>query len=182
MSFPSVFLCKWGQNIAWCARYIMSERKKDMLTGLEDNILSSEWVLVIATDCYFQKKKNVEIILFSLLFSSCSQLCYGHKEMIKMDWHKVGLRVSFRDRFRVMFSALSTLIGSVLHFENSNKRVKNIRKHNFFLMKLSVLVWTLSLICMKSLNCAVGRKQIEKREKMSMFLATLDGNKKPPKC
>lgn len=52
--------------------------------------------------------------------------------MIKMDWHKVGFRVSFRDRFRVMFSALSTLIGSVLHFENSNKRVKNIRKHNFF--------------------------------------------------
>jgi len=71
-------------------------------------------------------KKSVEIILFSLLFSSCSQLCYGHKEMIKMDWHKVGFPVSFR----VMFSALSTLIGSVLHFENSNKRAENRRKHN----------------------------------------------------
>lgn len=57
-----------------------------------------------------------------------------------MDWHKVGFPVSFR----VMFSVLSTLIGSVLHFENSTKRAENIRKHNspffFFLMKLSVLV------------------------------------------
>lgn len=56
-----------------------------------------------------------------------------------MDWLKVGFPVSFR----VMFSALSTLVGSVLHFENSNKRAENIRKHNsiffFFLMKLSVL-------------------------------------------
>lgn len=43
-----------------------------------------------------------------------------------MDWHKVRFPVSFR----VMFSALSTLIGSVLHFENSNKRAENIRKHN----------------------------------------------------
>lgn len=43
----------------------MSERKKDMLTGLEDNILSSEWVLVIATDCYFQKK-NMLKLFFSL--------------------------------------------------------------------------------------------------------------------
>lgn len=112
-----------------------------MLTGLEDNILSFEWILVIATNVTFSKKNYVEIILFSLLFSSCSQLCYGHKEMIKMDWHKVGFPVSFR----VMFSALSTLIGTVLHFENSNKRAENIRKHNsllfsFFLMKLSVLV------------------------------------------
>lgn len=55
-----------------------------------------------------------------------------------MDWRtKLGFPVSFR----VMFSALSTLVGSVLHFENSNKRAENIRKHNsisFFLMKLSV--------------------------------------------
>lgn len=43
-----------------------------------------------------------------------------------MDWHKVEFPVSFR----VMFSALSTLVGSVLHFENSNKRAENIRKHN----------------------------------------------------
>lgn len=42
-----------------------------------------------------------------------------------MDWHKVGFPVSFR----VMFSVLSTLIGSVLHFENSTKRAENIRKH-----------------------------------------------------
>lgn len=45
-----------------------------------------------------------------------------------MDWHKVEFPVSFR----VMFSALSTLVGSVLHFESSNKRVENIRKHNSF--------------------------------------------------
>lgn len=68
-----------------------------MLTGLEDNILSFEWILVIVTNVTFRKKKKkVEIILFSLLFSSCSWLCYGHKEMIKMDWHKVRFPVSFR--------------------------------------------------------------------------------------
>lgn len=104
-----------------------------MLTGLEDNILSFEWILVIVTDVTFSKKIMLELFFFSLLFSSCSQLCYGHKEMIKMDWHKVGFPVSFR----VMFSARSTLIGSVLHFENSNKRAENIRKHNslFFFFK-----------------------------------------------
>lgn len=50
-----------------------------MLTGLEDNILCFDWILVIVTDVTSaKKKKKVEIILFSLLFSSCSQLCYGH--------------------------------------------------------------------------------------------------------
>lgn len=49
--------------------------------------------------------------------------------MIKMDWHNVGVPVSFR----VMFSALSTSIESVLHFEKSNKRGENIRKHNFLI-------------------------------------------------
>lgn len=97
-----------------------------MLTVLEDNILSFEWILVIFADVTFSKKNYVEIILSSPLFGSCSQLCYGHKERIKMDWHKVEFPVSFR----VMFSALSTLVGSVLHFENSNKRAENIRKHN----------------------------------------------------
>lgn len=52
-----------------------------------------------------------------------------------MDWHKVR----FPGSFRVMFSALSALIGSVLHFENSNKRAENIRKYNllifFFFLK-----------------------------------------------
>lgn len=96
-----------------------------MLTGLEDNILPFEWIFVIVTSVTFSKK-IVEIILFFFLCfsSSCSRLCYGHKEMIKMDWHKVGFPVSFR----VMFSVLSTLIGSVLHFENSTKRAENIRK------------------------------------------------------
>lgn len=49
-----------------------------------------------------------------------------------MDWHKVRFPASFR----VMFSAPSALIGSVLLFENSNKRAENMRKHNpliFFL-------------------------------------------------
>lgn len=35
-----------------------------MLTGLEDNILSFEWILVIVTDVTSAKKKKVEIILF----------------------------------------------------------------------------------------------------------------------
>lgn len=108
-----------------------------MLTGLEDNILSFEWILAIVTNVTFRgKKKKVEIILFSLLFSSCSRLPYGHKEMIEMDWHKVGFPVSFR----VMFSALSTLIGSVLRFENSSKRAENIRKHNSLYFLLNEIV------------------------------------------
>lgn len=81
----------------------MCERRKDMLTGLEDNILSFQWVLVIVTNVAFRKEERLKLFFFSLLFSSCSQLCYGHKEMIKMDWHKVGFPVSFRDRFRVVF-------------------------------------------------------------------------------
>lgn len=35
-----------------------------MLTGLEDNILSFEWVLVIVTDCYFQKKNMLKLFFF----------------------------------------------------------------------------------------------------------------------
>lgn len=97
-----------------------------MLTVLEDNILSFEWILVIVTDVTFSKKITLKLFFFSPLFSSCSRFCYGHKERIKMDWHKVWFPVSFR----VMFSALSALVGSVLHFENSNKRAENIRKHN----------------------------------------------------
>lgn len=47
----------------------MSERKKGMLTGLEDNILPFEWIFVIVTSVTFSKK-IVEIILFffSLFF------------------------------------------------------------------------------------------------------------------
>lgn len=41
----------------------MSERKKGMLTGLEDNILPFEWIFVIVTNVTFSKK-IVEIILF----------------------------------------------------------------------------------------------------------------------
>lgn len=41
----------------------MSIRKKGMLTVLEDNILSFEWILVIVTAVTFWKK-YVEIILF----------------------------------------------------------------------------------------------------------------------
>lgn len=117
----------------------MRDRKKGVLTVLEDKILSLNGFLLFLLMLLSAKKNYVEIILSSPLFGSCSQLCYGHKERIKMDWHKVEFPVSFR----VMFSALSTLVGSVLHFENSNKRAENIRKHNSlffsFLMKLSVL-------------------------------------------
>lgn len=35
-----------------------------MLTVLEDNILSFEWILVIVTDVTFREKNYVEIILF----------------------------------------------------------------------------------------------------------------------
>lgn len=35
-----------------------------MLTGLEDNILSFQWVLVIVTNVAFRKKKKVEIVFF----------------------------------------------------------------------------------------------------------------------
>lgn len=38
------------------------------------------------------------------------------------------------------FSAFSTLIGSVLHFENSNKRAKNTRKHNPFFFFFNEIV------------------------------------------
>lgn len=64
-----------------------------MLTVLEDNILSFEWILVIVTDVTFREKIMLKLFFFSPLFSSCSQLYYGHKERIKTDWHKVGFPV-----------------------------------------------------------------------------------------
>lgn len=44
---------------------IYNEQEKGMLTGLEDNILSFEWILVIVTDVTSEKKK------LKLLFSLC---------------------------------------------------------------------------------------------------------------
>lgn len=35
-----------------------------MLTGLEDNILSFEWILVIVTNVTFRKKKKLKLFFF----------------------------------------------------------------------------------------------------------------------
>lgn len=96
-----------------------------MLTGLEDNILSFECILVTVSDVTFSKKITLKLFFFLHCLALVLSFVMATK-MIKMDWHKAGFPVSFR----VMFSALSTLIGSVLHFENSYKRAENIRKHN----------------------------------------------------
>lgn len=42
----------------------MSDRKKGMLTVLEDNILSFEWILVIVTDVTFSKKIMLKLFFF----------------------------------------------------------------------------------------------------------------------
>lgn len=45
----------------------MCERRKDMLTGLEDNILSFQWVLVIVTNVAFRKKKGSKLFFFFIV-------------------------------------------------------------------------------------------------------------------
>lgn len=46
-----------------------------MLTGLEDNILSFEWILVIVTNVTFRKKKKKKLKLFFFLY--CLALVLG---------------------------------------------------------------------------------------------------------